>query len=94
MVSASRSYAFRSSIARPAHPLSTLRLLPCGRIRMTRGQCGSLLLHCVTPFIHNFLPAFTDARDRRYLAVRGSFILIEAGYFPCVALVDDAAFEL
>ena len=30
------------------HPLSTLRRRPRGRLRMTRGQCGSLVLHCVT----------------------------------------------
>src|SRR4051812_12528917 len=27
-------------------PLSTLRPRPRGQTRMTRGQCGSLLLHC------------------------------------------------
>ena len=31
----------------PIRPLSTLRVLPHGSVpRMTRGQCGSLLLHC------------------------------------------------
>jgi len=37
----------RSSIARPARPLSTLRPYPCGYTRMTRSQCGSLTLHCM-----------------------------------------------
>jgi hypothetical protein len=35
---------FRGSIARPAHPLSTLRLSPYELRRMTRGRRGSLLL--------------------------------------------------
>src|ERR1700726_1374874 len=38
---------FRRSIPRLHAPLSTLRVLPRGSDpRMTRGQCGSLLLHC------------------------------------------------
>src|ERR1700720_3576702 len=38
---------FRRSIPRLYAPLSTLRVLPRGSVpRMTRGQCGSLLLHC------------------------------------------------
>jgi hypothetical protein len=46
---------FRGSIARPAHPLSTLRPYPYGYTRMTRGRCGSLLLHrmelsSITPY--------------------------------------------
>ena len=36
---------FRGSIALPVHPLSTLRPYPYGYKRMTRGRCGSLLLH-------------------------------------------------
>src|SRR5258707_7789721 len=40
-------HCFRRSIPRLYAPLSTLRVLPRGSIpRMTRGQCGSLLLHC------------------------------------------------
>ena len=33
----------RGSIPGPHVPLSTLRRRPCGRLRMTRGRCGSLL---------------------------------------------------
>ena len=36
---------FRGSIALPVRPLSTLRPYPYGYTRMTRGRCGSLLLH-------------------------------------------------
>ena len=36
---------FRGSMAGLHVPLSTLHLRPCGRNRMTRSQCGSLLLH-------------------------------------------------
>src|SRR6202049_3828948 len=40
-------HCFRRSIPRLYAPLSTLRVMPRGSIpRMTRGQCGSLLLHC------------------------------------------------
>ncbi len=39
---------FRGSISWPARPLSTLRPWPHDHRRMTRGQCGSLLLHCTT----------------------------------------------
>ena len=37
---------FRGSMAGLHAPLSTLHGRPRGRPRMTRGQCGSLLLHC------------------------------------------------
>jgi len=37
---------FRGSMAGLCVPLSTLRRALAGRRRMTRGQCGSLLLHC------------------------------------------------
>ena len=40
-------HIFRGSIALPALPLSTLRLYPYEDKRMTRGQCGSLHLHCM-----------------------------------------------
>jgi hypothetical protein len=36
---------FRGSMAGLCVPLSTLRLRHRGRLRMTRGRCGSLLLH-------------------------------------------------
>ena len=39
---------FRGSIPSPPVPLSTLRLTPRGLLRMTRGRCGSLLLHRMT----------------------------------------------
>jgi hypothetical protein len=37
---------FRRSMAGLCAPLSTLRPCPHGHKRMTRGQCGSLALHC------------------------------------------------
>ena len=40
-----KSTSFRGSIPGPHFPLSTLRLRPCGRLRMTRGRCGWLSLH-------------------------------------------------
>ena len=36
---------FRGSMAGLCAPLSTLRRCPRGQLRMTRGRCGSLLLH-------------------------------------------------
>ena len=46
-------------------PLSTLRVLPHGRDpRMTRGQCGSLLLHC------NGLSPSTSCRSSRRTAAQ------------------------
>jgi hypothetical protein len=36
---------FRGSMAGLCAPLSTLRRGPHGQLRMTRGRCGSLLLH-------------------------------------------------
>jgi hypothetical protein len=55
---------FRSSMVQPAQPLSTLRRPLSGSRRMTRGQCGSLLLHCWTL---SFLPLCRspDAFGRR-----------------------------
>ena len=44
--SAPRIRPFRGSMAGLCSPLSTLRRRPRERLRMTRGQCGSLLLHC------------------------------------------------
>ncbi len=52
---------FRSSIPSLHLPLSTLRPRPYGRDRMTRGRCGSLLLHPYDSFIHYTLPV-----SRRY----------------------------
>ena len=43
--SASRIGNFRGSMAGLCVPLSTLRRGPRGHLRMTRGRCGSLLLH-------------------------------------------------
>jgi hypothetical protein len=40
-------FRFRGSMAGLRFPLSTLRRRPRGRIRMTRGQGGSLLLSCI-----------------------------------------------
>ena len=44
-VSAPRIRLFRGSMAGLCAPLSTLRQYPHGYLRMTRGRCGSLLLH-------------------------------------------------
>src|SRR6202011_6175489 len=56
-------HCFRRSIPRLYAPLSTLRVLPRGSIpRMTRGQCGSLLLHC------NGLSPSTSCRSSRRTA--------------------------
>ena len=41
-----RKRHFRGSMAGLHAPLSTLHGRPHGRPRMTRGRCGSLLLHC------------------------------------------------
>src|SRR6267142_6073141 len=43
--SAPRIGIFRGSMAGLRAPLSTLRRNPRGQLRMTRGRCGSLLLH-------------------------------------------------
>ncbi len=43
--SAPRIGIFRGSMAGLCAPLSTLRRNPRGPLRMTRGRCGSLLLH-------------------------------------------------
>ena len=43
--SALGSLPFRGSMAGLCSPLSTLRRCPHGPLRMTRGRCGSLLLH-------------------------------------------------
>jgi hypothetical protein len=50
------SYRFRGSIPSPHVPLSTLRRHPCGRRRMTRGRCGSLLLSPCGSFIRYSCP--------------------------------------
>src|ERR1700675_1668355 len=56
---------FRPSIPRLYAPLSTLRVLPRGSVpRMTRGQCGSLLLHC------NGLSPSTSCRSSRRTAAQ------------------------
>src|SRR6516164_9749835 len=58
-------HCFRRSIPRLYAPLSTLRVLPHGSDpRMTRGQCGSLLLHC------NGLSPSTSCRSSRRTAAR------------------------
>src|SRR4051794_27474066 len=44
--SAPEKHHFRGSMAGLHAPLSTLHERPHDRPRMTRGQCGSLLLHC------------------------------------------------
>ncbi len=58
-------HCFRRSIPRLYAPLSTLRVLPRGSIsRMTRGQCGSLLLHC------DGLSPSTSCRSSRHTAAQ------------------------
>jgi hypothetical protein len=55
---------FRRSIPRLYAPLSTLRVLPRGSVpRMTRGQCGSLLLHC-----DGLSPSTSSRSSRRTVA--------------------------
>src|SRR5947208_9606069 len=55
-------------------PLSTLRQYPRGYLRMTRGRCGSLLLHrdglapstpCRSPGALRFSPSADILRDSR-----------------------------
>ena len=51
---------FPGSMPGPHFPLSTLRLRPRGRLRMTRGRCGSLGLHRMelpSTTLCRFLPA-------------------------------------
>ena len=55
---------FRGSLAGLLVPLSTLRPWPHGQMRMTRGQCGSLLLHC------NGLSPSTSCRSSRRTAAQ------------------------
>ncbi len=59
---------FRGSIGGPPVPLSTLRPRSRQHRRMTRGQRGSLLLHCgalSSPTPRRFIPALSD-RARPY----------------------------
>ena len=58
----------------PMHPLSTLRRNPRGLLRMTRGRCGSLLLHrkrlalstpCRSPGASKMSSAILSAADIR-----------------------------
>ena len=58
-------HCFCRSIPRLYAPLSTLRVLPHGSVpRMTRGQCGSLFLHC------NGLSPSISCRSSRRTAAR------------------------
>src|SRR5215472_17572474 len=79
--SAPRIGLFRGSMAGLCAPLSTLRRNPRGHLRMTRGRCGSLLLHrerlalstpCRSPGasqIESVIPLFPDLdRASRYFA--------------------------
>jgi len=56
---------FRSSIPSLHIPLSTLRVRPHDRPRMTRGQDGSLLLILYDSFIHDSTPVYPDAPQSR-----------------------------
>src|SRR5882762_8851210 len=74
-------HCFRRSIPRLYAPLSTLRVLPRGSIpRMTRGQCGSLLLHC------DGLSPSTSCRSSRRTAAQWL-----ACTFPCRRFADILA---
>src|ERR1700724_205047 len=58
-------HCFRRSMPRLYAPLSTLRVLPHGSVpRMTRGQCGSLLLYCNGLSPSYLLPVFPAHRRR------------------------------
>ena len=52
---------FRGSILGPYVPLSTLQPCHYWHSRMTRGQCGSLLLPLYETFIHYTFPVLTGA---------------------------------
>src|ERR1700680_3940800 len=68
-------HCFRRSIPRLYAPLSTLRVLPHGSDpRMTRGQCGSLLLHC-----NGLSPSISCRSSRRTLAQGESLRFTENG---------------
>src|SRR2546428_9830637 len=65
---------FRGSMAGLCAPLSTLRQYPHGYLRMTRGRCGSLLLHrdglapstpCRSPGALRSTPVNGHSQDRR-----------------------------
>ena len=56
---------FRGSMAGLCVPLSTLRRRPRGRLRMTRGHCGSLLLQCAD-FHHLLLAGFAGAPLKQF----------------------------
>src|ERR1700692_528422 len=71
-VSAPRIGIFRGSMAGLCAPLSTLRRNPRGQLRMTRGRCGSLLLHrkrlalstpCRSPGASQISPALPPKTD-------------------------------
>jgi transposase len=55
-------HLFHGSIPDLYVPLSTLRLRPHGRPRMTRGHCGSLNLQCMNFSIHYTLPVYPAHR--------------------------------
>jgi hypothetical protein len=62
---------FRGSIARPIRPLSTLRPYPYGYTRMTRGRCGSLLLHRLE--LSSITPYRSSRRTHENMELRVSF---------------------
>src|ERR1700716_209652 len=73
--SAPRIGIFRGSMAGLCDPLSTLRRCPRGQLRMTRGRCGSLLLHrdglapstpCGSPGALRLFPNYLEMEENYY----------------------------
>jgi len=82
-VSAPRIGLFRGSMAGLCIPLSTLRRVPHGPLRMTRGRCGSLLLHrkglppstpCRSPGASHILSALPPLTTEERTFGIGSFV--------------------
>jgi hypothetical protein len=79
-------YDFRSSIPSPPMPLFTLRPVPRGTARKTRGQVGSLLLSCGTlsfPTTCRFIPALGRSRPSLSLSLLSSGATNKLPNIPC-----------
>src|SRR5215468_1451481 len=70
-------YCLRRSIPRLYAPLSTLRRRPRGYLRMTRGRCGSLVLH------RNGLAPSTSCRPSRRTAAQWLAYALPYRCFAC-----------